>query len=43
MLSNPFMIAAEYLEISGSERWQVVTGKCFSLLVAGQKEMSEYG
>ena len=39
------MISAEYLEISGSERWQVVTGKCFSLLVkvAGQKEMSEYG
>ena len=43
VLSNPFMIPAEYLEISGSERWQVVTGKCFSLLVAGQKEMSEYG
>lgn len=38
VLSNPFMIPAEYLEISGSVRWQVVTGKCFPMLVVGQKK-----
>lgn len=32
------MIPAEYLEISGSERWQVVTGKYFSMLVVAQKK-----